>query len=225
MAERTKAGRIKVIYAFILLFGPALFLIFISTRGCNHKFKTLDDYGQAVNYRIRTDDGKTYRSKDFQGDIIIVTTLQETCPHDCSVSFWHLDQSIYQHIRKNSRKKMKQVRIISFVTDGKGNPVEDLSVIRQAIEDNVEGYDPKIWILASGDVRAMYDFEHNGQSLLQNETEGSAQPSFEELMLLLDKNNHLRMVLSGKTEGMIHRMKEHIALLQKQYDKEKSDRK
>ena len=27
------------------------------------------------------------------------------------------------------------------------------------------------------------------------------------------------MVLSGKTEGMIRRMKEHIALLQKQYDK------
>jgi hypothetical protein len=30
------------------------------------------------------------------------------------------------------------------------------------------------------------------------------------------------MVLSGKTEGMIRRMKEHIALLQKQYDKEAS---
>ena len=28
------------------------------------------------------------------------------------------------------------------------------------------------------------------------------------------------MVLSGTSEGMIRRMKEHIALLQKQYDKE-----
>ena len=44
--------------------------------------------------------------------------------------------------------------------------------------------------------------------------------AFQELMLLLDKKNHLRMVLSGKTEGMIRRMKEHIALLQKQYDKQ-----
>jgi hypothetical protein len=43
--------------------------------------------------------------------------------------------------------------------------------------------------------------------------------AFQELILLLDKQNHLRMVLSGKTEGMIRRMKEHIALLQKQYDK------
>ena len=30
------------------------------------------------------------------------------------------------------------------------------------------------------------------------------------------------MVLSGKTEGMIRRMKQHIALLQKQYDKERA---
>jgi hypothetical protein len=39
-------------------------------------------------------------------------------------------------------------------------------------------------------------------------------------MLLVDKQNHLRMVLDGKSEGMVRRMKEHIALLDKQYDKE-----
>jgi hypothetical protein len=43
--------------------------------------------------------------------------------------------------------------------------------------------------------------------------------SFQEIMLLLDKKNHLRMALSGNQEGMIRRMKEHLALLQKQYDK------
>jgi hypothetical protein len=39
---------------------------------------------------------------------------------------------------------------------------------------------------------------------------------------LLDKKNDLRMVLSGTSEGMIRRMKEHVALLQKQYDKERA---
>jgi hypothetical protein len=39
-------------------------------------------------------------------------------------------------------------------------------------------------------------------------------------MLLVDKRNHLRMVLKGNSEGMIRKMKEHIALLDKQYDKE-----
>ena len=43
--------------------------------------------------------------------------------------------------------------------------------------------------------------------------------SYQELMLLLDRENHLRMVLSGKTEGMIRRMNQHVGLLQKEYDK------
>ena len=32
------------------------------------------------------------------------------------------------------------------------------------------------------------------------------------------------MVLSGKSEGMIRRMREHVALLKKQYDKENAER-
>ena len=59
----------------------------------------------------------------------------------------------------------------------------------------------------------LYDHKNNGQSLLQ---EGD---SFHELMLLMDKNHHLRMVLSGNREGHIRRMKQTMALLQKQYDK------
>tara|TARA_B100000963_G_C22578731_1_gene649800 strand:- start:1395 stop:1583 length:189 start_codon:yes stop_codon:yes gene_type:complete len=52
-----------------------------------------------------------------------------------------------------------------------------------------------------------------GQSLIQD-GEG-----FNELMLLMDKKHHLRMVLSGNREGHIRRMKQTMALLQKQYDK------
>ena len=116
---------------------------------------------------------------------------------------------------------MKQVRIISFVTDGNGNPVTDLSTTVAAIKDNVEGYDPDLWLVVSGDVKSMYDFTHNGQKLLREGKEYYGGHAFQELMLLLDKKNHLRMVLSGKTEGMVRRMRDNIALLQKQYDKER----
>jgi hypothetical protein len=115
---------------------------------------------------------------------------------------------------------MKQVRLISFATDGLGKPIKNLAVIEQALRDQVEEYDPNVWILASGDVRKIYDFEHNGERLLKEGDQYFGGQAFQELMLLLDKKNHLRMVLSGKTEGMIRRMKEHIALLQKQYDKQ-----
>lgn len=182
----------------------------------------LDDYGvvKSVSFTIN---GKETTFADFKGDALVITTLQKTCPEDCAISFWHIDQLIYQHIRKNKRKKLKQVRIISFVTDGKGNPLpdEEIQVIKDALKDNVELYDPSLWIIAKGDARSIYSFKHNGQNLVQKGEKYYGGESFQELVLLLDKEGHLRMVLPGNEEGLVRRMKEHIALLQKQYDKKK----
>ena len=44
--------------------------------------------------------------------------------------------------------------------------------------------------------------------------------AFQELMLLLDKKNNLRMVYRGNSEGLVRKMSESIALLKKEYDKE-----
>ncbi len=126
---------------------------------------------------------------------------------------------IYQHIWKNRTKKLKQVKILSFVTDGKGGKIDDLSVVHSKLKGLVKNYDPNYWILASGDARSVYDIENNGQSLLQKGDAYFGGEGFQELMLLLDKKHHLRMVLSGNQEGHIRRMKQSMALLQKQYDK------
>lgn len=218
--EKTFAGRSKVVVAFLLIFGPALLLILIGTRGCEHKFKKLDDYGlvKSTSFKI---DGKTVSFADFKGEILVITTLQKTCPEDCAISFWHVNQMIYQHIRKNKRKKLRKIKIISFVTDGKGNPIpeEDIQIVKDALKDNVELYDPSLWMIATGDSRSVYGFKHNGQNLVQKGDKYYGGESFQELILLLDKEGHLRMVLPGNEEGLVRRMKEHIALLQKQYDK------
>jgi cytochrome oxidase Cu insertion factor (SCO1/SenC/PrrC family) len=217
MAKERTAGKSKIV-AILILILPAFLLVFLSTRGCKHKFKELPDYGKASNYSFTDGLGKRYSAKDFKDKIVVITTLQKTCPDSCAVSMWHLDQSIYQHVRKN-KKKLKQVKLISFVTDGKGNQIDDLSVLSEAMADNVEGYDPAIWFLAKGDARKVFDFEYNKQSLLKKGDEYFGGEAYLELMLLLDKQNHLRMVNRGTAEGTIRRMYQHIALLQKQYDK------
>jgi cytochrome oxidase Cu insertion factor (SCO1/SenC/PrrC family) len=219
--------RKKSVFAFIIVFGPALFLIFIATRGCEHKFKVLKDFGSVQNVPFinhSLPNKEESRFSNFKGDILLITTIQTSCPEKCAVSFWHIDQMLYQHIRKNKRKKLKQVRIISFATDGFGNPLpeKEINSIKDALKDNVEGYDPSLWILATGDARKIYDFKENSQSLLQKGKQYYGGESFQELILLLDKKQHLRMVLPGNKEGLLRRMKEHLALLQKQYDKEKN---
>ncbi len=198
------------------MFGPALLLIFIGTRSCEHNFEELEDYGPVNEFEFTDANGVKRNSREFKDDVVLVNVLQSSCPDSCSVLMWHINQTIYQHIWKNKTKKTKQIRMISFLTDGKGNSVKDLSVINDAINDLAENYDPSIWILASGDVRSIYNLENNGISLIDEKS------NFQELMLLIDKQHHLRMVLSGNVEGQIRRMKQSMALLQKQYDKEAS---
>jgi cytochrome oxidase Cu insertion factor (SCO1/SenC/PrrC family) len=221
MSKKTNAGRKKGIILSVLLFGPAFLLIFISTRGCDHKFRVLDDMGEIPSLDITTSDGKKISNKSFENNVILYTTIQQTCPDSCAISMWHLNQLIYQHLRKN-QKKLSHVRIVSFVTDGFGNPVKNTSTIQSILKEEVEKYDPNLWKIVTGDVKKLYNISRNGENLIKKGDEYFGGESFQELMLLVDKKNHLRMVLNGKTEGMIRRMKEHIALLDKQYDKEKN---
>ena len=193
-----------------------MLLVFIGTRSCEHKFEVLDDYGQMPSFEFTDAFGNNRSSEEFKGELLLINTLQSSCPDSCSVLMWHLNQTIYQHVWNNKTKKTKRIRMISFLTDGNGNPETDLSIINAAVNDLAEHYDPSIWMIATGDVKKIYDIKSNGVNLVDSGGD------FQELMLLLDKEHHLRMVLSGKVEGQIRRMKQSMALLQKQYDKKSS---
>ena len=204
----------------MLVFGPAVIFIAMTlfmTRSCEHKFETLENYGTITSFNFKDVNGNKRSSLDFKGDIVLISTIQESCPDSCSVLLWNINQTIYQRIWKNRTKKRKQVKILSFVTDDNGNPIKDLSPIEDLLKKIVPNYDPSIWVLAKGDVKSIYDIEHNGASLLQGGNK------FQELMLLMDKKQCLRMVLSGKKEGHIRRMEQSMALLQKEYDKANSN--
>lgn len=213
-----KAGPLKTVFALLLLFGPALFLILISTRGCEHKFKVLDDYGPIASYQLTTVDGKHLSNKDFKDKIVIYTTIQPTCPDSCGITVWHLDQLIYQQLRKN-KKKLGHVKLVSIVTDGKGGQSNNIQDVQYMLKDRIEGFDPSIWIVVSGDAKSIYNISNNGESLLKTGNEFFGEQAFQELMLLVDKKNHLRMVLPGKSESTIRTMRDHMALLEKEYDK------
>jgi hypothetical protein len=216
-----KAGRIKGLLTLFLLFGPAFFLVFISTRGCQHKFKTLEHFGKLPPYSFSTINGKTLSSKDFDKNVVIFTTIQKSCPSDCSIKLWQFDHLLYQQIRKN-KKKLGHVKIVSFVVDSVGNPVNDLKDVSFALNQEVQEYDASIWILANGDPKQVYNIRHNNFNLFEEKGKKFfGGRAFTELVLLVDKENEVRMVLNGSIEGQVRRMREHIALLEKEYLKAK----
>lgn len=216
MAQKeNKAGLLKRILLVFLVIGPASLLVLMSSRSCEHKFKELDDMGEIPAFAFEDIHGKKYTNDSFRQNVVLFTTLQPTCPDSCSVSLWFIHRLIYKNIKDN-KKKLGHVKIVSFVTDGKGNPVDDLKDMQFILEDQVVNYDPEIWILAKGDPKKVYNISRNGKNLLEGDNNGEA---FQKLLLLSDKNNRLRMVLEGNEEGMVRTMFQHMALLDKQYDK------
>jgi cytochrome oxidase Cu insertion factor (SCO1/SenC/PrrC family) len=224
MLPKPTKNKKKALLALLLVLAPAIILVAFSFIGCEHKFQKLEVFGVVEPFAFIDADNKIRNSSEFKNDILLITTIQNDCPNACAISLWHLNQLIYQHIRKNAHKQMKQVRIISFLTDGKGEPLKNLNEIKLALNDLAEGYDPNLWILANGNPREIYNISNNGQTLLQKGDKYFGGEAFQELMLLIDKTGRLRMVLPGNEEGLIRRMKENIALLQKEYDQLKSQK-
>jgi len=224
MLPKPTKNKKKALLALLLVLAPAIILVAFSFIGCEHKFQKLEVFGVVKPFPFIDADNKIRNSSEFKNDIVLITTIQNDCPNACAISLWHLNQLIYQHIRKNAHKQMKQVRIISFLTDGKGEPLKNLNEIKLALGDLAEGYDPNLWILANGNAREIYNISNNGQTLLQKGDKYFGGEAFQELMLLIDKTGRLRMVLPGNEEGLIRRMKENIALLQKEYDQLKSQK-
>lgn len=206
--KETAGKKGKLILVFTLLFLPA-FLLFIISRGCEMKFDKLEDFGPVNNYSFTDVQGKTYTQDDFKGDVILFTNIQENCLDSCSINLFVLDRIIYQHIR--AKKSLKNYKIVTFVNNADGSPITDLKPTHDLIQDKIYKYNPEKWILVKGDAKEVFDFERNGENLTQ------AGGEFQELMMLVDKKNHLRMVLRGDLEGMFRRMKECIELLKKEY--------
>lgn len=220
-------NRWRAVLALTLVFGPALFLIFIATRGCNHHFKQLADYGLVKSpvFTVYNHLGKQTKTlRDYQNQVVIINTIQTSCPYNCGPAFFPLTQNIYKDLRTNKRKKLKQVRLLSIVVDSLGRPVDQNAIedVLSMLKSKVEGFDPELWQLVSGNPTDFFDITNNGQKLIVYDQKYFGGVSYNELMLLIDKKNHLRMVLNGHTEGMIRKMKEHLALLIKQYDKERA---
>lgn len=219
--NNTKAGRMKPLLLIVLVFGPALFLIFIALNKCEHKFTTLPVYAELNKFSFEDASGGTVNNASQKGKITLYNTIQTSCPENCAIDLPKFNLMIYQDYRKNQRN-LSHVKIISIVTDEQGNPVsqDKIEELKFTMNDIVEEYDPTIWKLVTGDPKQIYDIESNGVNLFTNTSDTAfAGKSFLETMLIVDKKNQLRLIRRGDQEGMIRDYKQHVALLQKQYDK------
>lgn len=228
----TKAGRGRSILMLLLVFGPASLLVFFALNKCENKFKLLDDFGVIGSYTFTTSEGETITEENMHGNVVVFTTIQGSCPQDCAIAINHFNLLIYQKYRKTQRKN-SHIKFVSILTDSEGNPVDNLEEVQFYLQDEIQGYDPNIWMLVSGDPKQVYNVENNGVNLFdQKDTLAFGGKPYLQAMLLVDKENHLRWVGKGATErskttemvireeSMIRDFEQQMALLEKQYDKQ-----
>lgn len=203
----------------VLVFGPALFLIFISVSQCEHKFQTLPEYGDIGEYEFTNSEGDIISDYTQKDKITLFTTIQTSCPEQCAIDLAKFNLLLYQDYRKN-QKKLGHVKFVSIVTDSEGKPVKNLDEIVYTLNDIIQGFDPSIWNIVTGDPKQVYDIENNDVNLYNATSDSAfAKKPYLETMLIVDKKNQLRLVRRGNQEGLIRDFKQHVALLQKQYDK------
>lgn len=215
-----KAGRWKSILMLILVFGPASLLILISTNKCEHKFEELPYYGKLNDFEFKLVDGSVLSPSTQKGKITLFTTIQAGCPNNCAINIPQFNLLLYQHYQKN-RKKLGHVKIVSILTDENGNPTDNFEDVAFLLNDIVNDYDADLWQVVSGDPKQIYDITNNNVRLIdQQDDEAFAGRPYLETMMIVDKENNIRLLRRGSDEGNIRDFKQHVALLQKQYDKD-----
>jgi cytochrome oxidase Cu insertion factor (SCO1/SenC/PrrC family) len=215
--KNKKAGRSSVWILALLLFGPALIIIVFS-KGCTNHFQKLDSYGNIGTFELTTFEGEKITEQDLKGHITIFTTIQNTCPDSCGIDLWFIKEQLFKRIYTNA-KKMKNVRIISVVTDIEGNGVPIDEVLMMRLKDVVKDYDSKYWKIVEGNPKDVYDFIHNDINVYeQTDEQFLGGRMFLESLLLIDEDGDLRFVRYGKSESMVRDFHDGFTLLKKEFD-------
>lgn len=223
--EKNKAGRGRIVLMMCLTFGPALLLVLFSLNRCENKFVELPVYGELPDYSYQDSKGVTHTSKEMEDKIVFVSTIQPSCPGDCAIDLWQYQIKVYKNLKLN-QKKMGHVKMISIVTDTNEVTIEDVKLVEDILTDYLDkyakeegaGFDPNIWKIVKADPKDFYGIDHEGKNLYDEKGDQYYRGSlYQELILLVDKENKLRIARSGKQEGYIREIFQHMALLQKQY--------
>lgn len=208
-----------VIFTGILVV-PVFFILLFSKA--TPKYSTIPYFGEHIieegdttfytvpSFTFNTMNGQV-DEKDFEGKYLIVSFLYKTCPHDCNLPFEQFKYFLYNDLAKN-KSKFADVHILSHVIGANPNELEELYKYLEI--------DKNRWTLATGDDNSIYNV-----NLLKQNPWTTADPNngFEKgaygLILLLDKQRHIRGVYQCNRTSEFDRLEDELVLVKREDDK------
>lgn len=215
---------ISRIFLFAGILGVPVFFIVLFSLG-KPSYSTIPYFGEhqiensdTTNYTVKEfsfldKDGNTINQDSFQDKYLIVSILYKSCPFDCPMPYEQFTYFMMDRIIKKKDGKFSDVQFLTHVVDAQPNELAELYKNLNLSEDEM--------MLVSGEHNAIYDVN----LLLKNpwqiadEKNGYDRGAYG-LILLLDKERHIRGVYQANQTSEIKRVENELVLIKREVDKE-----
>lgn len=215
---------IKRIALFAGIFGVPVFFIVLFSIG-KPSYSTIPYFGEhevdgndttfytVKDFLFLDKDGETVNQDSFEDKYLIVSILYKTCPFDCPMPYEQFKYFLVDKILKKKDGKFSDVQFISHVVDAEPSDLTELYETLEITEDDI--------LLLSGKENSIYDIN----LLLKNPWQISDEKNGYDkgaygLILLLDKERHIRGVYQANQTSEIKRVENELVLVKREIDKE-----
>ena len=176
-----------------------------------HQINGTDTTFYTVNsFEFFDENDQKISQADFKDQYLIVSILYKTCPFDCPMPYEQFKFFLLDELKRKS--KFSDVKFLSHVVDAQSSDLGDLYKALEITKDDM--------LLVTGEQNAIYDVN----LLLKNpwqvadENNGYAKGAYG-LILLLDKQHHIRGVYQANQTSEIKRVENELVLIKREEDK------
>lgn len=221
----------KWLILFALFVLPGAIILFLASG--THNFKKLRYYGQhtpfdtVINgeavvdtiyytvppFSFTNQDGQTITQEDVKDKVYIANFFFASCPTICPVMTNQLKRAQYE------LREIEDFRILSHTVDPKRDTIEALQAYAKKYYA-----DTNTWHFLRGSKEYTYEMGRDGYYLSAHESP-DAPGGFlhSEMIVLIDKDKHIRGFYDGTNSEEIDRMVAEVKLLYKEEDRKKAD--
>lgn len=162
-------------------------------------------------FEFQDENGQTLTQKNFKDKYLIVSILYKTCPFDCPMPYEQFKYFLLDEVAL--KKKYADVQFISHVIDASPNELADLYKSLEISKEEM--------LLLTGEKNAIYDVNLLMKNPWQvaDEKNGYERGAYG-LILLLDKQRHIRGVYQANQTSEIKRVENELVLIKREENKE-----
>lgn len=164
-------------------------------------------------FSFKDENGAEVNQETYKDEYLIVSILYKTCPFDCSMPYEQFKYFLLDEVAGKQKKKFDDVTFLAHVVDAN---FSELNSLYKSLDIS-----PNFMQLLSGEQNNIYDVNLLKQNPWEvaDENNGYERGAYG-LILLLDKQRHIRGVYQANQTSEIKRVENELVLLKREDNRE-----